>query len=401
MPVIPAGRLTVATPETMAVSVRGNTVATDAVDERVEAVAVDIISNDPTIKAAAQTAADSAVTAKVNGLDLVLHSDPGAPRVVRNFMHAGKYVSELTMDNAYRVASILYQDGSRWPAETSGGGGGGAVGVTSVDARGDSMTEGFGGGGVSYPNVMNGLVPVPVTNNGKSYYTSTEVALEGGGLDLWVTVTGGTIPASGSVGVTVSISSWWSSTARSFSGSLNGIPGVLAKSDTGVWSFTRGTAGSATACPPETRWMAATRATGNSAPIIWIGRNNVNVDRITRDVRALANWARMRGMPYLVIPVFNAQSEASGSTGYNNVKAVNDALEAEHGQNFYDLRGWLIRNGLAAAGITPTAADTTAISEDRIPPSLMSDALHLKDIAYRACGERLAAVTTTKGWYTL
>ena len=63
--------------------------------------------------------------------------------------------------------------------------------------------------------------------------------------------------------------------------------------------------------------------------------------------------------------------------------------------------GWPIRNGLPAAGTTPRAADRTAIAEDRIPPSLMSDTLHLNAAGYTAIGVRLAAVITLKGWFTL
>jgi len=52
MALIPVGRLQVATPETMADSVRGGTVATDAVDERVLEVAADLIEGDPALASA-------------------------------------------------------------------------------------------------------------------------------------------------------------------------------------------------------------------------------------------------------------------------------------------------------------------------------------------------------------
>lgn len=53
MPIIPVGRLEVATPETMAASVRAATVARDAVDERVRDITPGIIASDPTVAAAA------------------------------------------------------------------------------------------------------------------------------------------------------------------------------------------------------------------------------------------------------------------------------------------------------------------------------------------------------------
>lgn len=61
MPLIPVGRLQVATPETMAASVRAATVARDAVDERVRDVTPAIIASDPTVAAAAATAVTGAL----------------------------------------------------------------------------------------------------------------------------------------------------------------------------------------------------------------------------------------------------------------------------------------------------------------------------------------------------
>lgn len=46
---IPVGRLQVATPSTMALAIRSNTEATEAVDERIRPVAVDIITNNQTV----------------------------------------------------------------------------------------------------------------------------------------------------------------------------------------------------------------------------------------------------------------------------------------------------------------------------------------------------------------
>lgn len=69
--VIPVGRLTVATPETMALAIRAESVATDAVDERIESVAVEIIGGAPTVVAAAAAAAGPAVAAEVADVGLV------------------------------------------------------------------------------------------------------------------------------------------------------------------------------------------------------------------------------------------------------------------------------------------------------------------------------------------
>lgn len=69
--IIPVGRLQVATPYTMAASIRGNTEATDAVDERVQDVAADVIASDPTIIQAARDAAGQAVDEEIVESNLV------------------------------------------------------------------------------------------------------------------------------------------------------------------------------------------------------------------------------------------------------------------------------------------------------------------------------------------
>ncbi|MDR6867691.1 lysophospholipase L1-like esterase [Microbacterium resistens] len=56
---VKADRLAVATPDSMALSIRNNTVATDAVDERIADVAADIIASDGTVIAAAAAAVEA------------------------------------------------------------------------------------------------------------------------------------------------------------------------------------------------------------------------------------------------------------------------------------------------------------------------------------------------------
>lgn len=273
--------------------------------------------------------------------------------------------------------------------------------VTGLACYGDSMTQGSGGGGTNYPAVLDTLVPVTVANYGIASQQSFEIALRNGGLDVFVTVSGGSIPASGSVVVTVLPAlNWRAGSAWSFPGTLEGVPGVLAKSAAtpAVWTFTRNASGSAVPVRPESRFQSAQQAPAGVGRIIWVGRNNPTLPQPATDVRAMAAEAQRVGAPYIVLPIFNQESEPSGSSGYTNVMATNAELAKD--PNFYDMRGYMIRNGLADAGISATAADTTAISEDRIPPSLMSDAIHLNAAGYTVVGKRLAALTAAKGWYT-
>lgn len=100
------------------------------------------------------------------------------------------------------------------------------------------------------------------------------------------------------------------------------------------------------------------------------------------------------------MPIYNSTSEPAGSAGYTKLAAINAERAATFGPHFYDLRGWLIRHGLAAAGLTSTAEDRAAIAEDRIPPALMYDNTHLTAAGRRVEAARVAELMTDKGWIT-
>lgn len=72
---VPVGRLQVATPASMALAIRQGTEAQDAVDERVEPIAIRVVARSPTVVEAAATAATTAIGDKIAGLDLVETKD--------------------------------------------------------------------------------------------------------------------------------------------------------------------------------------------------------------------------------------------------------------------------------------------------------------------------------------
>lgn len=276
----------------------------------------------------------------------------------------------------------------------------GACALLGVATYGDSMTQGNLNGAKPWQGPMGELIPVSITNYGVSGQTSTEVALRNGGLDVWVTVANNQIPASGTVNVTVlPIEQWRPSNAWSFAGTIGDIQGVLRKASNGDWTFTRNAAGTAVSVPPESRFISSQKVGAMVGRILWAGRNNLTQATIVRDIKAMVSDAVRVGAPYLVLPVFNSTTESRGTSGYNSVMAVNAALEQEYGPNFYDARGFLIRHGLSQAGISPTVDDTSAIAQDRIPASFMADTLHLNTAGNLVLGQRLAYVTTQKGWY--
>jgi hypothetical protein len=77
---------------------------------------------------------------------------------------------------------------------------------------------------------------------------------------------------------------------------------------------------------------------------------------------------------------------------------VNAWLAATYPDNYLDLRGYLIANGLADAGITPTADDLADIASDTIPRSLMVDGVHLTDAAQVVMATQVYNFIQSKGW---
>ena len=59
------------------------------------------------------------------------------------------------------------------------------------------------------------------------------------------------------------------------------------------------------------------------------------------------------------------------------VDMVETALQRKYGEHYINLRKYMIEYGLLDAGLTPTEADTSAIANGNVPPSLLySDGLH-------------------------
>lgn len=294
-------------------------------------------------------------------------------------------------------------------------------------AFGDSMIGGgdSGGGGLTVGGVIGDTLALPTFNGGHSGYTSTEVAFCAGAIEVWATITGGTIPSSGSVGVTIvdPTETWKVGSARSFTvlavledGTT--VTGTLAKSASEVWTFTAAGLSSSAAAPREILLRQAERVyiPEGRGVICWMGRNTVSdfadrslplagsVDVIVRDYVAMrdhvyANSLRPR---FLGVPVHNRSDMGIGVGEYATIIDIRDALADTLGADFYDLRRWYITNGIYAAGITPTSQDLLDIAADVVPTSLRQTGgagiNHYIEAGRVVLGQRLAYVATNRDW---
>jgi hypothetical protein len=368
----------------------------------------DLVTTDPARPATASAGATTLITSRLNLLGQWELRSENLTTGTSTLLYTGKRVADVTVsaDNTTVYFSAVAVGGTTSRTMTvpvAGGTVRPAVPVTALIAHGDSMTHGMGGGyGIyAWPAVAATDLGIPYFNSGLSAQTSTEIATDQGGIKPTFTVAGNTIPATGPVTLTnvAPTGTWRAGWEWTWLGYLHGVYGTLKKSTAEVWTFTRATDGAAVATPnPATFESEQGKLYADWIQTFWIGRNNVNQAINVRDMDAMVSILTPQQKYFLVFPIFNTTGEPSGSSGYNNLMAINNAWAAQYGSRYVDTRRWIIDNGLAAAGIVATAADTTAIAEDRIPPSLMADSTHLNATGYNVLGKYIASVIRQKGW---
>lgn len=274
-----------------------------------------------------------------------------------------------------------------------------------IICRGDSITAGAFGEGTSYPLELSKLRPeLTIAKRGYPGETSPSIAQRHGSMPLMVTVTGGIIPASGPVSIAMNTAGVWYGKwadqgvpdGRGEVGSINGINGTLSGSP-GAYTFTRSTTGdpypTAGAVPFMSDWES-TRRDWNQ--IIMTGYNGAGAGTLEA-TQKMVDYQTSGDS--LILSITTAVSMTAGTSGHTARVNINAGLKSVYGPKYFDVRGWLISNGLDAVGITPTGADNTALSGDTLPPSLMAaDGVHPNAAGYRAIAIALNEAITQRGW---
>ena len=269
-----------------------------------------------------------------------------------------------------------------------------------VTMWGDSLTH---AGGIA--SRLSALLPdVTVVNRGMSGQNSAHIAGRQGGVPAVMTVIGGAIPASGGVEIdtrTTNILIESGYPARSLTGYLAGVHGTLSvPSGTTTHTFTRTTDGTPVEIPDGAPfWTDDGIAARRGAQVIWMGRNNLGTELPTTYLPGMIEHLSPARKRVVVLSVTNSPDEGIGTERYELFQAVNEELRVMGGECFLDVRRWLIDEGLAAVGITPTAEDTAAVAVDAVPPSLTSDGIHFTTAAQTAIGTWLHTQLGALGWY--
>ncbi|MDY0891888.1 hypothetical protein [Frigoribacterium sp. CFBP9030] len=430
--------LSVANDKTTADLIRLPTETRNELDARLEKVAADVVTANPTVATAAATAATAAVGGALATAGVVYGNSTGTgidpSTAVAGFIGDNGRETDLVVDAAGTVPEAVL---ARWAPRLNGltdaqvdalslngrnlfvQTPSGIVPLSSSNAAlagwGDSLTRGwpvppFGASGAdSWPGVFQAGWGGTVYNGGVEGQTADEVAIRQGGYVALLTTASGSIPAAGSVQVTTGqVFAWYVARVWSCVGTLAGVPGTLSRAAGSTQLvFTRTASGTAVPVPANTPFIsAAGEQQADAVQVLFAGRNDIGftsvagpvVDRVVLAHLAMARRAGPHRRRFVTVGTTTATDEPRGSANHTAVTAINDTLARLFPQNYFDLRGYLVTQSIYDQGITPTAADLAAIANDTLPPSIMTDSIHYTPATAATVAARLKAFCITKGW---
>lgn len=273
-----------------------------------------------------------------------------------------------------------------------------------IAAFGDSLTNGSGGGGTSYPSALSDLLaqdgyPGKVRKLAVGGEASVSIAARAGGRPALVTVPSGAIPASGPV--TVALRGDNAEVKLLIQGSagvnpvqIAAVEGTLTRSATGEFSFTRSETGTPTPVPYEVPLITdAARSRRSDLLLMWWGQNDHSNDAsaIIARQRAQIEFQNSLDKRYLVLGL---------SSGTAEFRAPMEAqfLDA-YGRRFINVRAYLTSQAaLDAEGITATSLDLADQSTGSTQRSLRADAVHLNGAGYRRVAWLVFTRLKELGW---
>lgn len=274
-------------------------------------------------------------------------------------------------------------------------------GKETVNCWGDSLTRGVGVGdsySKAFPYVLYGLLDGrEVINCGVGGENTINIASRQGGLPNIVKPF--TIPANaskvevkltniygGSTGILLQGGSEldpttgkYVMTAQINPCSINGVEGTLTY-ENGKYYFSRSENGESVIVSRPTPLITyAMKSMRDNINIIWIGTNGgfTTSAELIECIEAMIDYMSPINKKYIVIGIHHLVSTVT-----ETFETIEKNMAMHFGRRYINQRKYMIEYGLSDAGITPTVEDTTAISEDKIPPSLLYDTVHYNDKGY-------------------
>lgn len=274
-------------------------------------------------------------------------------------------------------------------------------GKETVNCWGDSLTRGVGVGdsySKAFPYVLYGLLDGrEVINCGVGGENTINIASRQGGLPNIVKPF--TIPANaskvevkltniygGSTGILLQGGSALDPTTGKYvmtkqinPCSINGVEGTLTY-ENGKYYFSRSENGESVIVSRPTPLITyAMKSMRDNINIIWIGTNGgfTTSAELIECIEAMIDYMSPINKKYIVIGIHHLVSTVT-----ETFETIEKNMAMHFGRRYINQRKYMIEYGLSDAGITPTVEDTTAISEDKIPPSLLYDTVHYNDKGY-------------------
>lgn len=274
-------------------------------------------------------------------------------------------------------------------------------GKETVNCWGDSLTRGVGVGNSyskAYPYVLYGLLDGrKVINCGVGGENTVNIASRQGGLPNIVKPF--TIPANaskaevkltniygGSTGILLQGGSaldpttdQYVMTAQINPCSINGVEGTLTY-ENGKYYFSRSENGESVIVSRPTPLITyAMKSMRDNINIIWIGTNGgfTTSAELIECIEAMIDYMSPVNKKYIVIGIHHLVSTVT-----ETFETIEKNMAMHFGRHYINERKYMIEYGLSDAGITPTSEDTTAISQGKIPPSLLYNDVHYNDKGY-------------------
>lgn len=278
---------------------------------------------------------------------------------------------------------------------------------TKVLTVGDSRTQ-MGAGWTEaekWPTILGNILATATTfNAGISGATCDEIMLGIGAYEMWFTVDGGQIPATGNASLTTGQRPGvMPNKLFRWAGTLAGRHGQLVKGSTGDWAFVGDTQSSPTPASGSHRFIPDWSGHEADVSIVWMGRNNITaqvkgtdatvVDHVVAAHQRLYEWLSPRMKSVMILGTDPRISEETGSLAHTQVQEINARLKALYPGNYAPVVDWIRTRAMAEVGISPTATDTQKLNAGTVPPSLYDDDVHIN----RATANALAR-TFIKPW---
>ena len=267
-------------------------------------------------------------------------------------------------------------------------------GSSTMEYMGSEVSAAMAGLGVAYYNGGDGGV--------RAEHTLAQM----GAVPALLTLTGGSIPASGSVTVTSS-NMPANVYLRAYTGTLAGVAGAISSTADAI-TFSRAADGAAVAVAADTPFVPTVGPQYQDAvTILNIGKNNFGSSIAPNSGEAIAAltdqaFAWLSPLVKRVVVMGHAvnRDTPAVSTLRDRVMDCNALLAATYGNLFFDLQGYMTGPQIwIDSGVTPTQADLDAQAAGNKPPSLSLDDQHFNAAGDAAIAKALRRFVVNLGWY--